>query len=637
MVAATLFMLPAAVQLSAAMLTTPSMSTVVRLGEIAYYMHPLPDEYKLEAAAFNQNPVALPCTVVAVRDSKLDLPQELQSAFDIFAEADDVWSADFARNVIIQAPEDFLAPSQSQNAASQKLGIANLHLIPANLAHRKLPPGPYFVHYGRLYQAYRLYPDSAGAFMVSTVTDDNDIFRPLDVAAYGEQFPSALTVAVPSRLYFTKTEAQPYAGFRLAIKDIIDLKGLKTGASSRAYTDLYPVREETAETVKRLIDLGFVIVGKLKSSQFADSEWPTCDYIDYHGPFNPRGDGYLTPSGSSSGSASAVAAYQWLDFSLGTDTLGSIRSPAAAQSLFAMRPTLGATSTNGLVPYSSKWDTIGGFARSAAEYLVLAQALYGSTETANKTYKARFSGTCPQYYSQLTNGASQEVFETFIVRLEAFLGVKRTDIHLADVWETHRPEGVTESLSEYMHSAFAWSANRDQWLGLLKPFIDEYTEKTGKPPILNPQVRFKVEYTPTVTEEQQVEGDRRIKVYRDWFYKHVMPPAEDGYSSSIMVLPWTTGKPDYRDTYKAGPQQFTGEGFFFYNVGPYGNCPELIFPVGSTPYISKYTGVEEQLPAALGLIGAQGSDMMLADFVSKLFESIDTVITPVEEEAQIEL
>lgn len=145
-------------------------------------------------------------------------------------------------------------------------------------------------------------------------------FRPIDAAAYGEQFPSAFTVAVPSRPYYNKTGTKPYAGLRLAIKDIIDLKGLKTGASSRAYTELHPVREETAETARRLIDQGFVVVGKLKSSQFADSEWPTCDYVDYHGPFNPRGDGYLTPSGSSSGSASAVATYKWLDFSLGTDS-----------------------------------------------------------------------------------------------------------------------------------------------------------------------------------------------------------------------------------------------------------------------------------------------------------------------------
>jgi Asp-tRNA(Asn)/Glu-tRNA(Gln) amidotransferase A subunit family amidase len=55
-----------------------------------------------------------------------------------------------------------------------------------------------------------------------------------------------------------------------------------------------------------------VIVGKLKTTQFADSEWPTCDYIDYHAPSNPRADGYQTTSGSSCGSAAAVASYEWL-------------------------------------------------------------------------------------------------------------------------------------------------------------------------------------------------------------------------------------------------------------------------------------------------------------------------------------
>lgn len=141
----------------------------------------------------------------------------------------------------------------------------------------------------------------------------------MDVAAYGETHPNALTVAVPSRIYSQPTAAKPYAGKRVGIKDTMDLKGLKTGASSKAYTALYPVKESSAEVVQKLIDYGFVAVGKMKSTQFADSEWPTCDYVDYHAPFNPRGDGYLTTSGSSSGSAAGVAAYDWLDFAIGSD------------------------------------------------------------------------------------------------------------------------------------------------------------------------------------------------------------------------------------------------------------------------------------------------------------------------------
>lgn len=127
-------------------------------------------------------------------------------------------------------------------------------------------------------------------------------------------------MAVPSRLYYEKTAEKPYAGTRIGIKDIIDLKGLKTGCSSRAYTSFYTKREHNAAIVQHLIDLGFVIVGKTKTTQFADSEWPTADWVDYHGPFNPRADGYLTTSGSSAGSAAATAAYDWLDFAIGTDS-----------------------------------------------------------------------------------------------------------------------------------------------------------------------------------------------------------------------------------------------------------------------------------------------------------------------------
>ena len=89
---------------------------------------------------------------------------------------------------------------------------------------------------------------------------------------------------------------------------------------------LYPARAESAQIVQRCLALGFVIVGKLKCTQFADSEWPTCDWIDYHAPFNPRGDGYLTTSGSSAGSAAAIASYPWLDFSLGTDSKWALLS-----------------------------------------------------------------------------------------------------------------------------------------------------------------------------------------------------------------------------------------------------------------------------------------------------------------------
>ncbi|KAI0392156.1 amidase signature domain-containing protein [Xylariaceae sp. FL0594] len=412
------------------------------------------------------------------------------------------------------------------------------------------------------------------------------IHKALDASAYGETYPSALSVAVPSRLrYHHHHTSRPFAGTRIAIKD----------NSTCA--------QRTADVVTRLLDLGFVVVGKTKTTQFADSEWPTCDYVDYHGPFNPRGDGYLTPSGSSSGSAVADAAYAgWLDFTLGSDTLGSIRSPAAAQGIYSMRPTVGAASFEGAIPYSPHWDTPAGFAHEAKSFARLASALYGDGS------EAEYSSTCkkptklllPTDYWPVADAQSQERFEALISKIEDYLGVSQTSINLADTWLASNPVNTTEAFESYFENVFAWSANPDQWNGFLKGFLEDYWHMFGgREAILHPQLRFK-----------RYES----------FYEHVMPRSEDGCPTSLLVLPWTNGVPDYRDKYRDGPQRFTGIGFFFYNVGPYANAPEIMVPAGTTSYLSPRSGVEEQMPAGISIVASTGTDVMLARLVADMMD-----------------
>jgi Asp-tRNA(Asn)/Glu-tRNA(Gln) amidotransferase A subunit family amidase len=113
----------------------------------------------------------------------------------------------------------------------------------------------------------------------------------------------SLAVAVPSRLLFTKSADKPLAGVRLGVKDIFNVAGLKTSNGNRAWYQLYPEANQTASAVQKLVDAGAVIIGKMKTSQFANGETATADWVDYHAPFNPRGDGYLDPSSSSAGPA----------------------------------------------------------------------------------------------------------------------------------------------------------------------------------------------------------------------------------------------------------------------------------------------------------------------------------------------
>ena len=149
------------------------------------------------------------------------------------------------------------------------------------------------------------------------------------------------------------------------MKDIYDVQGLRTGCGNRAYWQLYPPKNQTAPAVQHLLDSGLVLVGKTKTSQFANGEVATDDWVDLHAPYNPRGDGYQDGSSSSTGSGTAIAVYSWLDYAIGTDTGGSMRGPAGANGVFGNRPSHGAVSLDDVMPLSPPLDTAGIFTRDA--------------------------------------------------------------------------------------------------------------------------------------------------------------------------------------------------------------------------------------------------------------------------------
>jgi Asp-tRNA(Asn)/Glu-tRNA(Gln) amidotransferase A subunit family amidase len=127
---------------------------------------------------------------------------------------------------------------------------------------------------------------------------------------------------VPPRSYshHRKSPEKPLSGARIAVKDIYDMEGFKTTLCNRAWTDYHPLQNETAPSIQRLRDLGAVIVGKTRLNAMIVRE-ETMECVEFLAPFNPRGDGYQTSSGSSSGSCAALGAYPWIDFTIGSDSL----------------------------------------------------------------------------------------------------------------------------------------------------------------------------------------------------------------------------------------------------------------------------------------------------------------------------
>ena len=220
-----------------------------------------------------------------------------------------------------------------------------------------IPQGPYVLSSsGGLYQPWRLYADTQGAFTQPIIPSSEGSYIPLPATTTGIESPG---IAVPSRLYYTKTADKPLAGVRTGIKDIYDIAGLRTGDGNRAFYALYPERNASATVVERLINAGAVIIGKMKTSQFANGELATADWVDYHAPFNPRGDGYQDASSSSAGAGSGEGSYPWLDLSLGSDTGGSIRGPARVQGVYGNRPTHGFAPLTNTMTLAPQLDTAG--------------------------------------------------------------------------------------------------------------------------------------------------------------------------------------------------------------------------------------------------------------------------------------
>src|SRR5690606_19424896 len=145
----------------------------------------------------------------------------------------------------------------------------------------------------------------------------------------------------------------PLHGIPIALKDNIDTAGILTTAAGAVFADRVP--DDDAEVTRRLEAGGAVLLGKLNMHEYA---YGGTSSITHFGPVhNPWTLGHI-PGGSSGGSAAAVAARMCAG-ALGTDTLASIRLPAAYCGIVGLKPTHGLASIRGIIPVSESLDHVG--------------------------------------------------------------------------------------------------------------------------------------------------------------------------------------------------------------------------------------------------------------------------------------
>ncbi|MDT4972834.1 MAG: aspartyl-tRNA(Asn)/glutamyl-tRNA(Gln) amidotransferase subunit [Pseudonocardiales bacterium] len=166
-------------------------------------------------------------------------------------------------------------------------------------------------------------------------------------------------------------ELSPLAGVPLAMKDVVVTKGLPTTAGSKILEGWRPPYDATI--TRRIKDAGIVMLGKTNMDEFAmGSSTENSAYGPSHNPW----DLGRIPGGSSGGSSAAVAAFE-APLSIGTDTGGSVRQPAAVTGIVGHKPTYGAVSRNGLIAFSSSLDQAGPFGRTVLDAALLHEVIAG--------------------------------------------------------------------------------------------------------------------------------------------------------------------------------------------------------------------------------------------------------------------
>ncbi|KAJ9114132.1 hypothetical protein QFC20_001648 [Naganishia adeliensis] len=607
------------------------------------YISPAGDKFKKYSLSANglaslkedNSATVVPLTVFDVTGQQQLTCDSMGNAVSEYLASDDVWNEAFMQTILLKSDSPVGFSADLHECLSGHWGTSivlstaqtqgNLQGIDVKtVSGQAVPSGPYIASYNPasgsvdLTEVFRLYRDQEQAFTTPLIPfADGQSFSPLAAQVSGM---NTVSIPVPSRLY-TKNVVNPRAleSVRVAVKDLYDVAGVPSGLGNRAYWLTYEPRNVTAVSIQRLIDQGAVIIGKVKTSQFANGETPTADWQDQFSPFNIRGDGYQDPSTSSAGSGSSIGAYDWVDVTIGSDTGGSVRDPAANNGAFGIRPSHTAISLEGVMPMSAPLDTAGFLTRDAKEFAEFGKAWYGDRfESYEQKPKTIF---VPNDYFPLAsdaNPAAQPIYDNFIESLQSYLNASIDTRSFADIWNSSGTmEQVQQTIPAFLNETYPTLIGYYQWTNFGQPWFEDYaSQHDGRTPFIDSQPAVRWAYGRQRGEAGYQEELRRKNVFRDFFSEYVLKADNETCTDGLFLYPINTGFTSYRNGYKAAPQPPFG--VFNEVYAPFHEGPEISIPLGQVPYNSTISNHVEYLPVSVAISARPGCDYVLLDLAAGL-------------------
>ncbi len=362
----------------------------------------------------------------------------------------------------------------------------------------------------------------------------------------------------------------PLQSLSFGVKDIFDVAGYRTGCGNPVKLAESPVAREHAPPVAALLAAGGLFVGKTHTEELAWSLYGTNAHFGT--PLNPAAPDRV-PGGSSSGSASAVAA-RLCDFALGSDTGGSVRGPASFCGLFGLRPTHGAISLGRCMPLAPSFDTCGFFARDAATLRAVGDTLLPKAQaTASRVMIAR------DLFARLPASA-REALAPMVERLQARLG-KAAPVDVYD-----RPVEQAYDSFRYLQS-HEINVVHGPWLESRKP-------------ILGPAIAPRVAFARNVTDEQVALS----RATRAGFSAHLEKIYGD---DGLMIAPVLHGPAPRLDSTTAEFEAYRDAAMIFLCPAGLAGLPQLVLPAGRI----------EGAPIGISILGPRGADRALLDAALK--------------------